>query len=314
MKIGLHDNEKESMKNKKFPNLALMKISSYHKSQGDTVDWWNKDETFDKVYSSKVFTFTKENEHLPIDTIRGGTGYADIPLTNVLPDEIEHCSLDYTIYPDCDFALGYLTRGCPNSCRWCVVQSKEGNIKSYRKWQEIVRTDSQKLTLLDNNILASDFGVRQLEELTQTNFKLDLNQGLDARLVDKDIAKILASLKWQRYIRFACDQISQLEHIEKVVNLLGDYGVKPYRLFVYLLVTKDIENAIERVNELKKFKNISIYAMSEKNDQLGIMPNKLQKEFSHRYMYSRMYKKKTWEEYLTAHGLIDEWLNYDMEV
>ena len=75
MKIGLHDSEKEHfVKSKnKFPNYALMKISAYHKSIGDTVEWWYHMGKFDKVYSSKIFDFTPENPYLPADTIKGGT-------------------------------------------------------------------------------------------------------------------------------------------------------------------------------------------------------------------------------------------------
>ena len=151
MKIGLHDSEKEHLRNKSFPNYALMKISAYHKSKGDKVEWWSPLEKYDKVYSSKIFDFTPENPYLPPDTIKGGTGY---DMKSVLPQEIDDMYPDYSIYPECDYAVGFITRGCPNSCRWCVVPKKEGEIKPYRKWQELIRPDSNKLILMDNNILA----------------------------------------------------------------------------------------------------------------------------------------------------------------
>jgi len=94
MKIVLHDSEAETLKRKTFPNYALMKISAYHKSIGDTVDWWYPMGQFDKVYSSKVFDFTPENPYLPSDTIKGGTGY---DVKSVLPDEIESMFPDYSI-------------------------------------------------------------------------------------------------------------------------------------------------------------------------------------------------------------------------
>ena len=118
--IGLHDAEQDHMPGKSFPNLALMKISAYHKAQGDTVEWWNAlyNQHYSAVYSSKVFDFTPENLYLPPDTIRGGTGYR---LYGELPPEIDKQYPDYSIYPDCDYAIGYITRGCPNSCAWCCV-------------------------------------------------------------------------------------------------------------------------------------------------------------------------------------------------
>ncbi len=301
MKIGLHDAEKEHIKGKTFPNYALMKISAWHKAQGDNVEWWNPLKNYDVVYSSKIFDFTPENPYLPENTIRGGTGYADIPLEQTLPPLIDEMFPDYSIYPACDYAIGYITRGCPNNCRWCVVPSKEGKIKPYRSWRQLIRPDSKKLVLMDNNILASDFGIAQLEELTRQNYTIDLNQGMDARLVDERIAKILAGLKWIKYIRFSCDRQAQIEPIMRTAELLGKYGVKPYRLFIYLLVTADIEDAVKRVEALKRLGNITIYAQAERNERQGIMPNKMQLEFAQRYVYSGRYRLESWEQYLERH-------------
>ncbi len=301
MQIGLHDAEMEHIKGKIFPNYALMKISAWHKAQGDNVEWWNPLKNYDVVYSSKIFDFTPENPYLPENTIRGGTGYADVPIWQQLRQEVDQLFPDYTIYPACDYAIGYITRGCPNNCRWCVVPSKEGEIKPYRSWRQLIRPDSKKLVLMDNNILASDFGIAQLEELTRQNYAIDLNQGMDARLVDDRVAKILAGLKWIKYIRFSCDQQAQIEPIMRTAELLGKYGVKPYRLFIYLLVTADIEDAVKRVEALKRLGNITIYAQAERNERQGIMPNKMQLEFAQRYVYSGRYRLESWEQYLERH-------------
>ena len=113
---------------KSFPNYALMKISAYHKSRGDTVEWWCAldNDKYDRIYSSKVFDFTEENPFLPSEkTIKGGTGYG---IFSELPAEIDEMFPDYSIYPNCDYAIGFLTRGCPNKCPWCYVPQKEGNI------------------------------------------------------------------------------------------------------------------------------------------------------------------------------------------
>ena len=160
MRIGLHDAEKEYMKRKTFPNYALMKISAYHKARGDSVEWWSPMFHYDRVYSSKVFDFTEENPYLPDWAIRGGTGYTDIPLNQELDPEIDAAFPDYSIYPACDYAIGFLTRGCPNCCRWCVVPQKEGPVRPYREWKDIVRPDSRKLVLMDNNILSCEYGIQ----------------------------------------------------------------------------------------------------------------------------------------------------------
>lgn len=303
MKIGLHDADKESLskKRKPFPNYALMKISAYHKSLGDEVEWWSKEKNYDKVYSSKVFNFTLENPDLPPDTVKGGTGYG---LFAELPPEIDEMFPDYSIYPDCDYAIGYITRGCPNNCRWCVVPKKEGKIRAYRDWRDLVRPDSDKLVLMDNNILACEFGIKQLESLIDSGYKLDLNQGMDARLVTDEIAQTLSRLKWIRYLRFSCDSIPQIAAIHKTAELLGKYGIKPSKMFIYLLVTSDLENAEYRVEQLKTLRGISIYAQAERNESMGITPNKLQREFANRYVYSGKFRTLSWTEYAKGKGLI----------
>jgi len=301
MVIGLHDAERDHMRGKTFPNFALMKISAFHKARGDTVEWWNaiNNANYGAVYSSKVFDFTPENPYLPGNTIKGGTGYG---LYAELPPEIDGLFPDYSLYPECDYAVGYITRGCPNKCHWCVVPEKEGQMRPYADWRDIVRPDTKKLVLMDNNILASEYGIEQIAELAGTDYKIDLNQGMDARLVDGRIADIIARLNWIKYIRFSCDQISQIDAIQNAAALLLERGIKPYRLFVYLLVTKDIENAAYRVDRLKELKNISIYAQAERNEARGIVPNAAQLEFSQRYVYGRGYKKEAWPDYCTRNG------------
>lgn len=305
MFIGLHDAEKDHLKNKVFPNYALMKISAWHKAQGDTVEWWNPLKKYDRVYSSKVFDFTPIDPYLPEDTIRGGTGYKDIPINRELPGEIDDMFPDYSIYPGCDYAIGYLTRGCPNHCRWCVVPEKEGNIRPYRAWWELVRQDTNKLVLMDNNILACEYGIEQLISLIGSGYHIDLNQGMDARLVDDKIADILSRIKWIRFIRFSCDQKTQIESIRNTVDLLKKYGVKPYRIFIYLLVTADIRDASERVEALKEYKSINLYAQAERNERQGTIPNKMQLEFQNRYIYGGSYRRETWDEYCKRKGFKD---------
>lgn len=296
--IGLHDAEKEYFKRgKRFPNLALMKISAWHKTQGDTVTWWEPHKQYDRVYSSKVFDFAPPNPFLPEDTIRGGTGYPDIKISEKLPLEIDNLYPDYTIYPECRHAIGYLTRGCPNHCRWCVVPEKEGPIQPYRQWREIVRPDTDQLVLMDNNILACGHGIMQLEGLIGSGYQIDLNQGMDARLVTRDIADVLSRLNWIRFLRFSCDSETQIEAVRHTIELLGARGVRPYRIFIYMLVTADIDDAVKRVEALKGYKAINLYAQAERNGRLGIVPNKEQLEFAQRYVYSGRYRLETWQEY-----------------
>lgn len=304
MRIAVHDADMEHLNTKRrqktFPNYALMKISAYHKALGDTVEWWLPNDVYDRVYSSKVFSFTPENQYLPADTIKGGTGYG---LFSELPPEIDTMFPDYSLYPSCDYAIGYITRGCPNHCRWCVVPRKEGAIKPYRTWQQLVRPDTDKLVLMDNNILACEYGIKQLESLINSGYKIDLNQGMDARLVTDDIAQILSKLKWIKYLRFSCDTTAQIEYIQKTAEMLGKRGIKPYRLFIYLLVAEDLANAEHRVEQLKKLRGITIYAQAERKLDGKSEPNALQKEFCQRYVYSGKFRSVTWTDYIKERGL-----------
>lgn len=120
-----------------FPNLALMKISAYHKARGDQVEWYNPLCKYDKVYAAKVFTFTPDyNYYINANQIeKGGTGY---DIEKVLPIEVDRLQPDYSIYNiDSNLSYGFLTRGCPNRCKWCVVPKKEGKISPYMDIEEI---------------------------------------------------------------------------------------------------------------------------------------------------------------------------------
>lgn len=247
MKIGLID-----VDSLHFPNLALMKIAAWHKQQGDSVEWVNYLQAYDRVYKSKIFTFTPDdcNSLNTSEIIRGGTGYN---LYNELPPSIDAISPDYSIYPQYPHAYGFTTRGCPNTCKWCIVPVKEGYIRPYKEVESII-AGRKSLILMDNNILSIEHGIKQLEKLTRLKVKVDINQGLDARIIARDthIAKILSKIHWLRYIRLACDTSSQLPHIIRAIHQLRHNGILPYRIFCYCLVTTDIQDAHYRITQLMK--------------------------------------------------------------
>lgn len=242
MNIALHDSDGTG-----FPNLALMKLSAWHKAQGDHVEWWNPLLPYDRVYSSKVFTFTPENPYLPDNTVKGGTGYG---IMDELPPEVDAIFPDYSIYPNCNHAIGFLTRGCIRKCPWCIVPKKEGHIRKYMSWQEIKRPDSKDIVFMDNNVLACPWGLEQIEDMGGKDVRVDFNQGIDARLITDDVAQMLAGLKWIRFIRMSADTDAMLDVVLTAIDRLKRYGVKPYRVFVYVLV-QDVESAERRVIALR---------------------------------------------------------------
>ena len=270
MKIGLHDSDRTG-----FPNLALMKLSAYHKAQGDTVEWWIPMIQYDRVYSSKVFTFTPEETMLPKDTIKGGTGYGQY---DALPDDIDSMYPDYTIYPECHHAIGFLTRGCIRACPWCVVPKKEGRIRPYSTWKDIKRQDSRDIVFMDNNVLACEHGINQIKEMIGQDVRVDFNQGLDARLITPEVAELLAKLKWIRFIRMSCDTDSMLDVVLRAIHLLEKNGVKPYRVFVYLLV-QDIASAEKRALALRKA-GAEVFEQPYRDFENNIEPTREQKAFA----------------------------------
>ena len=301
-RIAIHDADAEHFKtHDKFPNLALMKISAWHKLQGDTVEWFNAIEShlYDKVYSSKIFDFTPENDYLPSDTIKGGTGYG---LFEDLPKEIDDMFPDYSIYPECDYAIGFLTRGCPNKCSNCYVPQKEGNIRPYKTWQEIVRQDTKKLVLMDNNITAHPHGIEQLRQLAETDYKIDINQATSVFSITPEIAQIFAKLKWINHIRFACDRKPQIEGLYKAAKLLEEAGIPNSRLFIYVLITKDLDDDLERIYALRKLKSVTIYGMPYKDMRIGEMPERWQNVMAQKWIYPGQWRKIDWHDWVKTHS------------
>lgn len=242
MNIGLIDVDG------KQPNIALMKLSRWHKLRGDHVEFCNYIDHYDVVYKSKIFTFTPDDNYvLNADKVeKGGTGY---DLHKTLPHEVDMLQPDYSLYPNIDgkTAYGFLTRGCPNHCKWCVVPKKEGNITPYMDVDEIAIEGRTHLILMDNNILACDYGLEQIEKIVNRQYKVDFNQALDARLVDDEVAKMLARVNWIKSIRFGCDTPRQIEECERATSLLDKYGYKG-EYFFYCILLDDFKESFKRVN------------------------------------------------------------------
>ena len=233
-----------------FPNLALMKLSAWHKAQGASVDWYSP--LFsrpDKIYASKVFTFTPDyTAYAPghPEPVRGGTGYDE---TVKLPESVEHMIPDYSLYPNWQPAVGFLTRGCIRNCPWCIVPKKEGVLREVDDIERVA-AGRKEVVLLDNNFLAADkeFVREQLEKAARLKIRIDFNQGLDSRLVTPENAKLLAACRWIRFIRFSCDTVAMIEPIRRAVSLIRENGCKR-EIFCYMLV-QDIVDAEIRLRAL----------------------------------------------------------------
>lgn len=294
MQVGLIDVDS------KIPNLALMKLSTWHKSLGNSVKLY--DPLYDKpdiIYASKVFSYTPDYLYFPegMEVIKGGSGYdVDGQQPSKLPDGIESICPDYSLYPNIDYSMGFLTRGCIRRCSWCSVWKREGHIKPGADIEQFLRHD--KAVLLDNNVLACDWGIKQIEKIVNLGIKVDFNQGLDARLIDDSVAKLLSKVKWLEPVRLACDSKDMMPHIQKAVEALRWHNVTPRRYSCYVLITEDIQDAVDRIRFLKGL-DVSPFAQPFISPiPNGKKPTRTMEKLARYTDRKPIFKSTTWEEYV----------------
>lgn len=245
MKIGLCDVDGHN-----FPNLPLMKIAAHHKQRGDTVEWWMPLSRYDVVYKSKVFDFTPDLAYAPMAdaVVEGGTGYG---IAGNLPDEIEHIAPDYSIYPQFPEAYGFLTRGCPRACPFCIVADKEG--RTSRRVADLKEfwSGQKEIKLLDPNLLACQEHEAILQQLIDSGASVDFTQGLDIRLVTTENAKLITKVKIKT-IHFAWDNPKQ-DLINDFIRFKEFSEIDRRKLGVYVLTNFDstFEEDLYRVYTLR---------------------------------------------------------------
>ena len=293
-----------------YPNLPLMKISAWHKAQGDSVEWYQPlfSGHMDKVYMSKVFSFTPDFEYVvnADEVVKGGTGYAielidgkeqyNKARDNALPPEIEHIYPDYELYGITDTAYGFLTRGCPRGCGFCHVGNKEGKC-SYKVADLSEFWRGQKnIVLQDPNILACKDHLELLQQLVESKAKVEFNQGIDIRLINDRNLELLRKIKLDK-IHFAFDRWQDKDIIEprlrQFVKETG-YNRGKGRVMVYILVNFDttIEQDIYRIQLCREL-NISPYPMIYDKKHCKPIYKKLQRWCSNFIFWSC----PTFEEY-----------------
>jgi hypothetical protein len=264
MNIGLLDVDSHN-----FPNLALMKISAYHKAKGDEVEWCIPLQHYDIVYVSKVFGDEYVAWLSPLiqadKVVYGGTGFAikvvdgkevyEKSKDNDLPYEIEHSYPDYSLYPELtkDKAFGFLTRGCPNNCSFCSVSQKEGlvshKVADLSEWW----SGQKEIVLLDANILACRKHLELLEQLAESGAVVDFTQGLDARFITEKNLEVLSRIKIKT-IHFAFDFMKNEKRIIKGLKLAKEkLKIDDRKAIVYMLTNFDtsIKEDLYRVKAIK---------------------------------------------------------------
>ncbi len=311
MKIGLIDVDGHN-----FPNLPLMKLSAWHKQQGDSVKWYDPmfdgypEKPLDKVYMSKVFSFTPDYQYYinAKEIIKGGSGYC-IELVGgkevyhkkndtQLPYEIEHIYPDYSLYPELtkDTAYGFLTRGCPRGCEFCHVEAKEGKC-SYKAADLSEFWRGQKnIVLCDPNLLACRDHMELLQQLIDSRGKVNFNQGLDIRLINDRNLELLQQIKLDN-IHFAYDRYQDKHLIEPKLRAFKEqtgYDKDNGKVMVYILCNFDttIEQDIERIQFCRSLR-FSPYPMIYNKNNCKPVYKKLQRWCSNFIFWST----PTFEEY-----------------
>lgn len=271
MRVGLIDVDG----GKRFPNIALMKISAWHKAQGDEVSWYDTfNGWYDRVYLSKVFSFSPDYEYAinADEVVRGGSGYC-IELVDgkevfhkerdiQLPEEVEHIYPDYSIYPELtqDTAFGFLTRGRPRNCDFCIVGKKEGLCS--RKVADLNEfwNGQKNIILCDPNILACKDWKDLLQQLIDSKAVVDFNQGLDIRMMNEEKIEMLNKVKVTE-LHFAWDRYKDKDVILPKFKMFAERytGLKNcnrggHKISVYTLVNFDstFEQDLERIYTLRE--------------------------------------------------------------
>ena len=297
MRVGLIDVDGHN-----FPNLPLMKISAYHKSRGDSVEWYEPlfSGHMDKVYMSKVFTFTPDYPYCinANEVIKGGTGYSYPDGGEELPEEIEHIYPDYQLYKDTfpDTAYGFLTRGCPRGCDFCIVGKKEGRCARVRYLSEFWN-GQKNIVLLDANMFACKEWKDLSVQLIESGAWVDFSQGCDIRLMTDEKAEYIKRMKIKQ-VHFAWDRYEDKEKIVPQFKRFKEITQWDYRkLGVYVLCNFNttFEQDLDRVYTLREL-GYNPYVMLYEKDKL---PAKHRLKLLQRWVNNRIIFRscKRFEEY-----------------
>ncbi len=310
MRIGLIDLDS------KIPNLALMKLSAFHKAQGDRVilNSFNPSEV-DEVYCSVIFKRNREKAArlaaLYPDIVFGGTGW---DLSTVLPAKIEGMQADYDLYTAdilyprmrgigtratkmkkaqiiADAGIGFTTRGCVRACEFCVIREKEGRLRSVGSIGELVNPRSNVVIILDNNFIADPDALEKIREIKESGLIVDITQGLDIRLMTPELAKALSEIKHLRSIHYAWDLMGFESTVLRGIATLSEH-IKTWRHLCYMLVGFDtsFEEDLYRFRKLLELR-VDPFVMVY-NEQGSPMLH----HFA-RWVNGRIYTKCGFEEY-----------------
>lgn len=280
-----------------IPNLALMKLATYHKQRGDTVEAYIPLEKkyYDKIYASKIFNFSDGSMLDPERMTIGGTGW---DLSAELPAEVEALTPDYSIY-DYPHNIGFTMRGCRLRCSFCVVPEKEGRPYGVSTIDEIwTQRNSDFVVLLDNDFFGNPEWPDRIAELQTHNLRVNFSQGLNIRNLKPDQAAALASVRFKNgsgkysQCHFAWDDPRHEKLIHKGIATATAAGIKTWQMAFYVLIgyQSTPEEDLHRVEVLRGY-GCDPYVMPySKTDSY-------QRAFARWVNHKAIFKSVPWEEY-----------------
>lgn len=315
MRIGLIDVDAESRGKSTFPNLALMKISAWHKKKGDHVEWYSPLTSghMDRVYMSRVFgdDYTQDYPYQvdADEVIKGGSGYAigiedgreryDPEMDKPLPDEIEHIYPDYELYGIKNTAYGFLTKGCPRGCRFCHVAKMQGRtVRNHAGIHEWWR-GQKNIVLLDPNLTASKDVLEHLDALARSRAHVDFSQGLDLRMMTAELIAALNRVRWKN-IHFAWDNPEDDLRDKLDMVMAGLEKANRRKVTVYILTNfgSTHEEDLYRVQQVREA-GAQPYIMVYRKPTAPAVTRRLQRWVNSPYIF---WSVPTFEEYERRKG------------
>jgi hypothetical protein len=279
MKVGLYNLEPHIV------NSAMMRVSSYHKKQGDHAEIYQPvfHRTYDIVYAFSIFSFTKKY-YVHDSMNKGGTGFGD--LTKHLPPEIEQEEYDWSLYPDCDFSIVWFSTGCIRACPFCVVQKKEGWIKPVEP--KNLNPNGKYIKVMDNNFFANPKWREAVDQLRAWNQPVDF-QGVDVRIITEEMCKALNSLTIRKQIKIAWDNPRD-DIVPRIKEMLK--FIKPWKIMCYVLIGfwSTPEEDMRRIEDLRSLKIDPFVMPFNKRDSY-------QKNFARWVNHKAIFGSVPWDEY-----------------
>lgn len=264
-----------------------MKLSAYHKARGDTVEWHDGRKRYDIVYMSRVFTDSYSRDHTGTihadKVIKGGTGYG---LDNKLPDEVEHMHPDYGLYPQfTGTAYGFLSRGCPRGCGFCIVGEKEGRKTAAVADLTEFWDGEKEIKLLDANILACPDWERLLLQLADSGASVDFTQGLDIRLATPEKVAALNRIK-TKMLHFAWDDPEDdlTPYFERFLSLTSIKDGRKRRVYVLTNFGSTHEQDLYRIYTLRDM-GYDPYVMVYEKSTAPPITRKLQRWVNNKWFF-----------------------------